>query len=1084
MVELPTVTLMSLPCPETSPVSSRNIKSGNRPWFSAFKSAALAVAGATLAANSLPAATNSWVGDASNLWNNAANWSGGLPANGDSLVFGAPGFAGVLLTDDIASLTIGATNTDGITFSLSAAGYTITRPVGGTQTLTAGTSGTGILIKDLSLFAQSLNTPIALAGDQTIQVGGTSGAFISGLTLQGAVTGASRLTKTGTGLLTLGSNSNSFVGLTINAGIVSIGADTNMGLATGSLIINGGALRTNIGSVTLNANRSIVLGGGTTGSGGTIQVSQTTAGTAGTTFNGVISNGGTANSLTKTGTGTLTLGGTNTYTGATKINQGQLTLAFDTNGAPVANIINSASALTLGGVPSLLNNTAAGSPILLVQGSNTAATSQTFNGLSVVGGTSSIVARAGTGASDTTLALGAITHVPGGTVGFSTLTNGSTGTGIITTTTENTNGILGGWATTAATGTTGAAPLTQTDWAKNDGTGKIVAYTGYTSVTGATPAISSNSASNLRIEGSTAVAATLAAVGTTDINTIQSTNTVAHSVAIGSGKTLRLGTYGGIWKTATTSTGLSITGGTLTAGGPTDNTAGEIVFNANGAASFNQSIAVSSVIANNGTGAVSVVKQGIATLVLTGANTYSGGTFINQGNLAANNALALGVGGVTVAPGATLVLNSTGGMTFANDLFLSGYAISMNGNTTTGTVTLLGDTVIQSGSTLGGTTSGKITGDYNVAFTNGMHTLTNTGNDNTGNTGINALTSAALNTLIGSNTGIKLGANEVIANGAGKGNLIIAASASVTGTLDMNGKTETINGLVSAGTAVGIAPLAIVTNTNAGTASTLTLGDNDQTATYAGTIVDGAGTVAITKIGAGTQTFSGANTYTGKTTVAAGTLLLSSSTVNSTIAGSTVIDVQSGATLNVAGISTLGGFIVGSGQQLIGNGTVVGNTTVHGNLAPGASPGALTFANDLTLTSTAVTTMEILGTSRGVAGGYDAINLGSTSVLTYDGNLILTMSGIIAGGTYDLFAFSTTALGAFDAISFGGGFYTGSWASMGAGLWTASSNGQDFSFSEVTGDLAVTAAIPEPSTWALLGLGLMAVVMLRRRCVA
>jgi len=1081
-MEKTTVIGMSLPCLGTPTSSSRNIISGSRSWISAFKSAAAAVAGVTLAVNPLSAATKTWEGNASALWNVPANWSGGVPTNGDSIVFGVPSLAGLgstgtTLIDDIASLTIGSANADGITFGLSASSYIINRQ--SNQTFTAGTSGTGILIKDLSLFAQTLSVPIALTSDQTIQVGGTSGASISGLTVSGAITGAGRLTKTGTGLLTINGSSNAYAGLTINSGIVSIGSDGQLGAASGSLIINGGALRTNIGSLTLTASRNIELGGATAGSGGTIQVTQTGAGTV---FNGVISNGGTANSLTKTGAGTLVLGGANTYTGETKINQGQLSLAFETGGAPVTNIINSASTLVLGGVPNLLNNTGSGNPILFVQGGNSVANSQTFNGLSLAGGgVSNIVVRAGTGTADTTLALGEITHVPGGTVGFSTLTNGSTGTGVITTTTGNTNGILGGWATTAATGT-GTAPLTQTDWAMNDGTGKIVAYTGYTSVTGATPAIANNSAANLRIEGTTAVNATLAAAGTTDINTIQSTNTAAHSIALG-GKTLRLGTYGGIWKTSTLNNlGLTISGGTLTAGGPNDNTAGEIVFNANGQASFNAAISVGAVIANNGTGAVSVVKQGNATLVLTGANTYSGGTFINQGNIAANNALALGTGSVTVASGATLTLSSARNLTYSNDLYLSGYAVNLYGNTITGKVTLLGDTVIQSNSTDGGTTAGKITGDYNVGFTNGMHTLSNTGNDNSGNTGINALTTGALNTLGNANTGIKLGADEVIANGVGKGNFLIATnSGSTTGTLDMNGKNETINGLVSVGV-ISNAANAIITNTNAA-ASTLTLGDNDQTATFGGLIVDGVGTVAITKIGAGTQTFTGASTYTGKTTVAAGTLLLASGTVDSTISGSTVIEVQSGATLNVSGITTLNGFVVGIGQQLVGNGTVVGNTTVQGGLAPGASPGLLTFANNLTLTGTAETTMEIIGTGRGVAGGYDAINLGSTSILTYDGNLVLTMSGIIAGGTYDLFNFTVAALGAFDAVSFGGGFYTGAWTSAGSGIWTASSNGQDFSFNELTGDLNVSA-IPEPTTWALLGLGMVAVVLMRRRRVA
>ena len=69
---------------------------------------------------------------------------------------------------------------------------------------------------------------------------------------------------------------------------------------------------------------------------------------------------------------------------------------------------------------------------------------------------------------------------------------------------------------------------------------------------------------------------------------------------------------------------------------------------------------------------------------------------------------------------------------------------------------------------------------------------------------------------------------------------------------------------------------------SSGSAITLTVGDNNSTTTFSGTIEDGAGTVALTKIGTGTLTLSGNNTYTDVTDVQAGTLVLDGN-VNSLI---------------------------------------------------------------------------------------------------------------------------------------------------------------------------------------------------------
>jgi fibronectin-binding autotransporter adhesin len=1033
-----------------------------------------------MAAQSSFGATVTWVGATSNLWSVGTNWSTStIPVNGDSLVFGAGGSA-VALSDDrsVASLTIGGSGTEGLTFGLSAPGYTITKSA--SQTLTLSTTS-AVGIKDLSLFNQIYNTPIAYSSDQTVQVGGTTGASLSQLTLSGAQTGGFRLTKTGNGTLFLSSNSNALGGLTVNAGVVSIGGDTQLSQtvtpSTNWIILDGGTLRSNITSLTINANRGITLGNsGVSGSGGTIVVSQgTTVGTNGTVYNGVIANAGTANTLTKSGVGILVLGGTNTYTGATRVNQGQLTLDFGATGAPTSNIISSSSALVLGGIPNLLGNTSAGSPILYTQGHNSTATTQTFNGTTIDIGNANVIARAGTGSVNTTINLGTLTHNVGGTVGFSTMTNGSTGVGVIKA--SNTAGILGGWATTAAAAGTGTAALAQTDWAAVDANGNIVAYSGYTTPTGAAPAIVSNSASNLKLDATSSGTSVLSA-GTTELNTILvSDGTANRTITVGAGNTLRLGVSGGIWKSSTTNTAINISGGTLTAGGASTNTPGEIVLNSGaGAATFNSTISISSVIANNGSGAVSVVKTGTASSTLTGANTYTGGTYVNQGTLSVSNSTltnVFGTGSVTISQGAQVSLTSNATkVTYANAFNIAGTALNMYGNTISGDITLLGDSQITSNATDGGAISGKISGDFGVSFTRGMHTLSNTGNDFSGNIGINGNSPTATSILLAAASGIKLGASEVLSNGAGKGNLVISASATVTGTLDMNGYNETINGLVSAGTSAGTAPLAIITNTNA-TAATLTLGDNNQTATYAGTIVNGTGTVAITKIGAGTQTFSGANTYTGATTISAGTLALGT---NGTIAGTSGVNLGTTGSPGTFDLTLKTSGFTLNGQSLSGVGTVnIGSATLtinNGILAAGNSAGIVAVTGNLALTGATASAFE-LGTNTATS---DQANVSGN--LTYGGTLNVTFLGSITPGTYSLFDFAGQS-GAFTSFSVVGTALT---PVSTTGFSGTNIGGFDYSFSYASGDLSIVAAIPEPATYAALfgALALLGTAIRRR----
>lgn len=124
---------------------------------------------------------------------------------------------------------------------------------------------------------------------------------------------------------------------------------------------------------------------------------------------------------------------------------------------------------------------------------------------------------------------------------------------------------------------------------------------------------------------------------------------------------------------------------------------------------------------------------------------------------------------------------------------------------------------------------------------------------------------------------VSLGASNILPNGATAGDL------SVIGTLDLNGTSQSVNGLSGAG---------IIDNTAVGT-STLNIGNNNATSTFSGTIQNTGGTVALVKQGTGNLTLSGSNTFSGGTTINAGAIVI---TNNANLGAST-----GGITFNAAG---------------------------------------------------------------------------------------------------------------------------------------------------------------------------------------
>jgi autotransporter-associated beta strand protein len=348
-------------------------------------------------------------------------------------------------------------------------------------------------------------------------------------------------------------------------------------------------------------------------------------------------------------------------------------------------------------------------------------------------------------------------------------------------------------------------------------------------------------------------------------------------------------------------------------------------------------------------GSTSLTKTGTDALTILNANSYTGGstlgtTVANEGTVGIGHNSALGSGKITslgaqlqAIGGARTLTNaldiSAGGLRFGggNDLTLSG-AITMLSSrdisiySATNTLTLSGGVNLSgfnltlsgnAGNVPNGTMvfSAPIAGSGNFAlstsFSNGVAILS------ASNTYIGT-------TTIGSGT-LRLGASGVIPDGAGSG------TVTVTGTLDLNSFSETINGLSGAG----------IVDTIAGGTPTLTVGSGNATSTFTGIIQNTAGTLALVKTGTGLLVLQATNTFAGGATIKNGTL--ESKTTTTTLGTGTVVmggAGSSGATY-ITGQSNTNAFTINapdSGTNIIGaNGSgsgffMTGPVTLNGDL--------------------------------------------------------------------------------------------------------------------------------------------------------
>jgi autotransporter-associated beta strand protein len=327
------------------------------------------------------------------------------------------------------------------------------------------------------------------------------------------------------------------------------------------------------------------------------------------------------------------------------------------------------------------------------------------------------------------------------------------------------------------------------------------------------------------------------------------------------------------------------------------------------------------------TGKTTVVKNGPSGWQFNNSNNYSGGTVINAGRIRANTATAYGSGSVTVADGGQAYV-SAGNITVNNPITIIGIGpqeqpaanefvanfgalrLAANGDNWSGPITLAGDARITArGATgAGATISGQISGNHGVEFGNiggvttggtaqGVIILNNGGNNWTGTTTI-------------SPSILRLGGFEQIPNGASAGNVVInGGSTLMDATFDLNGQTETINGLSSAGDLTH----AVITSTNGN--ATLNVGDNNAGGNYGGRIT---GAVNFNKIGSGSQTLSGNNTYTNGTNVNGGTLVMSTKIPNGAVQvnGGRLAVAAKGTANSAAGTSVIPSLSINPGASL------------------------------------------------------------------------------------------------------------------------------------------------------------------------
>ncbi|MDR2429717.1 MAG: autotransporter-associated beta strand repeat-containing protein [Puniceicoccales bacterium] len=371
-------------------------------------------------------------------------------------------------------------------------------------------------------------------------------------------------------------------------------------------------------------------------------------------------------------------------------------------------------------------------------------------------------------------------------------------------------------------------------------------------------------------------------------------------------------------------------------------------------------------------GKLKLVKDGAGFLILTGTNSHRGGTEISGGCLSIFGDRALGAVPTSFDPKNVILMR--GGILFnaispsGNNGWTNGAAITLDANR--GIYLDEGGGTIRNGWTQDFTVKGAISGP-------GALTKIDTG----------LLILSGANTFSGglvlSAGNLALQNSEAIPHGFGKSGVVLSAGQMRFS----NGVDAHINSLTGTGQ---------VTNSTTGATSTLYLGETGLSFTYDGVINNGAGTVALTKLGSGKLTLTGTNTFWGDVHVEGGVLRGATAAA---LGQANNYNVANGAALDLRGvrIDSTSRTIRISGEGVIGMDSDEPDTSFSG------LSGAL--FNSSMASAASAAKVEINGLTRiATFADFALTNIAGTGDLTLaylennDGLLLARRKGFTIGG--------------------------------------------------------------------------------------
>lgn len=755
--------------------------------------------------------------------------------------------------------------------------------------------GTFATTADLTLHANrgvtlsTANASIATAADTTLQI-------------DGIIAGTGGLTKTGSGTLVL-AGANTYDGnTTVSGGTLAIDNDSRLGSTSAELLLNGGTLLATT-NLTLHNDRTVTLGN----AGGTLETVDSSTLTVASSISG---NG----NLRIDGEGHVTLAGANNFTGTTTVVAGTLVLGHD-NALQFSTLVTSASGgsvdfgylatVNLGGLAGDGNLSAGSTSRTLSVGENDLNT--TYSGTLSDHGLMATLSLTKTGSGTLTLA-GANTHSGTTTISDGTLAIAHS-SALQNSVVSLGSGSLAFDAIDAATlgGLSDSGTLTLQNTAYNPvaltldvGSGLFSTPDFSGSFTGSGSLIKSGAGTQILSGDSDHSGGIIVQAGTLQItaeNSFTGATTVnGGTLVIGDADALRNSTL----VTTTTGTVDISSLSSLNLGGLSGNgnlAAGPFSLSLN-VGSNNTESTYSGVIS----GDVDLTKSGTSTLILAGANTFTGEIYVNDGSLtldhvqAAQNAL-VHLGGNAPLYFKSISAATIGGLTGSGNVELvnEGYAaVDLTLNVASGT----GEDDPHH--------SGNIFGSGSVTKTGAGTQILSGNNSYSGGTTVQAgtLVLSGANTSTGDTT-VTGGTLQLTNTNALQHSTLVTSSGGGTVTLE-NESLFNLGGLSGSG------------NLSSGMSShTLSVGANHDNTSYSGVLSDGGpmNTLSLTKVGDGTLTLASANTFSGNTTVSGGTLALA----HAAAVQNSVVTLGGGTVAFATIQSTTIGGLEGSGSLTLEN---------------------------------------------------------------------------------------------------------------------------------------------------------------------